>query len=453
MRGPPSTRPAPAPNRNRACPPFLAMVLMLVMISRLIRILAMLFLCLAIPAAAQDEAPVTQDATPTKRGETPGERGKTEIRIDLANVLAQARQAVRDGDFRRAVGLYQFILRFAPNFRPARVELSFALARLGERERAARLLRDIDREGLDPDVIAVIDRILGPDRLKFFVIPELIIDSNINGQTTKDAVLINGRRFILSEDAKGRRAYGYGLTVGAAWRLLDAAPRTTLTLGTRVRDLNARQDDSLDIFGSLSFGFQAGPRTVLTPSLSGAYRTKADAAYEVEHAGGISFAFPIGPVQAGLSGRYRMIEGRGDWKETRDRRRSELNSSLGYGFPGLGIRLDGGFFREDWLERETQDNEGFATGLDFTLTKMPRVTPTVGGSFTRTDFENEDLFFGVKREDRDYEGHIDLQLNGLNLFGTGAPILRYRYRHETSSIGLFEYNEHEVSIGFKAITF
>jgi len=71
-------------------------------------------------AAAQDEAP--------------GEGHKEyQIRIDLADVLAKARQAVRDHDFQRAVGLYGFILRFAPDLKVAKVELSLALAALGER--------------------------------------------------------------------------------------------------------------------------------------------------------------------------------------------------------------------------------------------------------------------------------------------------------------------------------
>ncbi len=425
------------------------------MISRLICIPATFFLCLAIPAAAgaQEQAPpAAQDQAPAAA--PAGERQPRRIQIDLAQVLAQARAAGRAGNFQEAVRLYQLILRFMPDSRVARLELSFALARLGERERAARLLRDIDREGLDPAVIATIDRIIGPDRLKFFVIPELIFDSNINGQTKKDAIVINGVCcFDLSEDAKGREAYGYGLTFGAAWRLLDAAPRTTLTLGTRVRDLNARRDDTLDLFSSLSFAFRAGPRTVVTPSLSAVYRTKADAAYEVEHAGGMAVGFPVGPVRSTLGGAYRVIEGRGDFKETRDRRRSEVNAGFGYGFSGLGMRFDGRLFREDWLQADTQDNEGFKTGLDLTFVDTPWVTPTIGGSFTRTDFENEDGIFGVKRRDRDYEGHIDLHLRGLDLFGNGGIVLRYGYRHETSNIELFEYNEHEFSVGFKAITF
>lgn len=428
--------------------------------SHLFRLLATTLFCVAVAtgAAAQDEPPAAQDEAPNEapaaEDEAPGEgRKDIEIRLNLFDVLAQARQAVRDRELKKAIGLYRFILRFAPDLKAARVELSFALAALGERDRAARLLSDIDREGLDPGVIATIDRILGPARLKFFLVPSLIYNPNINGQTKKDVILIDGLPFTLSEDAKGREAYGYGLTFGAAWRLLDDAPRTTLTAAVKLRDLTARRDDTLDLFGSLSFAFRAGQRSVVTPSLSAAYRTKADAAYEVEHAGGMSVGFPLGPVRTTLGGAYRVIEGIGDWKEKRDRRRSEVNTGLGYGFSGLGMRFDGRMFREDWLQAETQDNEGFKTGLDFTFVDTPWLTPTIGGSFTRTDYENEAAFFGVKRRDRDYEGHIDLHLRGLDLFGNGGIVLRYGYRHETSTIPLFEYNEHEFSVGFKAITF
>ena len=433
-------------------------------IARFIFIPATLFLCLAIPtAAAQDTAPpAAQDQAPPAAQDPaapddapPGERQPRRIQIDLAQVLAQARAAARDGKLREAVRLYQLILRFMPNSRVARIELSFALTRLGERDRAARLLRDVDKDGLPPELIATIDRIVGPDRLNFFLIPEIIIDSNINGQTKKSAIPVGGVCCLtLQEDAKGRAAYGYGVTLGATYRLLDAAPRTSLTLGTRVQDVNARQDDKIDLFGSLSFAFQGGQKFVFTPSLSGAYRTRADAEYEREHAGGLSIGFPIGPVRAGLSGRYRMVEGIGDFKNRRDRRRSEVNGSFRYGFSSIGLRLDGGLFREDWDQMETQDNDGYKTGLDITFVDMLSwAMPTIGGSFTRTDYENEAAFFGVRRHDRDYEGHIDLELRDFKLFGRATPTLTYRYRHETSTIPLVEYDKHEFSVGFKAITF
>lgn len=49
--------------------------------------------------------------------------------------------------------------------------------------------------------------------------------------------------------------------------------------------------------------------------------------------------------------------------------------------------------------------------------------------------------------------YLFIHLSGRGGSGNGGPVLRYRYRHETSNIPLFEYNEHEFSIGFRAITF
>ena len=109
-------------------------------------------------------------------------------------------------------------------------------------------------------------------------------------------------------------------------------------------------------------------------------------------------------------------------------------------------------FREDWLSRESQDHEGFKTGLDFTFVEVPWVSPTVGGSFTLKTFENNDPFFGVRRLDRNYEGHIEFAVKALDIFG-GSPVIRYTYHHATSNHPLFDYDEHGLSIGFKAITF
>lgn len=409
-----------------------------------------LWLAVTAAAPAQDEAPAAAPNQPAAEAQNEGSPKR--IQLDLKAILGQARAAVAAGNIEEAVKLYQIILRFMPDNRVVRIELSFALTALGERDRAARLLRDVDREGLDPDVIATIDRIIGPGRLNFFVIPSIIIDDNINGQTKKDRILVEGVCCLdLGEDAKGREAYGYGMTLGVAYRLRKAAPRTTVTAGVRWRDLNGRQDDTANLFGSLSLAFDPGPRTTLVPSLSGTYRTKVGDPYEWEYAGGAAFGFDVGPVRTTLTGRYTVVDGLGDFKELRDRTRTETGVSLGYGLSRLGLRFDGRLFREDWT-KDTQDNEGFKAGMDLIFVGAPWLTPTIGGSATRTDFENPDLLFKLRRMDRDYEGHIEFAFGDLDIFGFD-PVIRYTFRHNTSNIGLFDFNEHEVTLGFKAITF
>lgn len=411
---------------------------------------------LPVVTAAQQEAPAgaASDVPAAEaREEVPGEeQAPRRIQLDLKRVLDQARAAVAAGNLEEAVKLYQLILRFAPDARVVRIELSFALTALGERDRAARLLRDVDREGLPPDVIATIDRIVGPGKLNFFFIPELIYDQNINGQTKKDVIIIGTTPLQLNKDAQGRAAYGYGFTLGASYRLVDRGPRTTLTLGTRMRDLNARQDDAADLFGSMSFAFEPGERTTLVPSISGTYRTRAGDKYEAEYAGGAALGFDLGPVRTTLSGRHRFVEGLGDFEEQRDRKRSEAGLGLGYGFDRVGVRFDGQVFREDWIVTETQDNEGFRAGLDLVFVGAPWLTPTIGGSVMLTSFENEATFFNIRRLDRIYEGHVELVVSEPDIFGLD-PVIRYTYRHATSNIPLFEYNEHGFSLAFKAITF
>lgn len=426
--------------------------------NRALLVLTIILACLALSAGAQAQGdfPTTPPAEPhaaeDEGAATEGGEPRR-IEIDLRSVLQQARAAVRAGELEEAVRLYQLILRFVPDARAARIELSFALAALGQQKRAARLLRDIDREGLDPEVIATIDRVVGPGPLTFFVIPELIFDSNINEQTKNDIILINGTPLRLSEEAKGRDGVGYGLTAGVAYRFIDEAPRSTITLGGRIRDLSQSRDDESSVFGSLSFAFDVGERTTVIPSVSGAYRWDAHQPREVEGAAALSSSFDVGPVRTTLTGRYRTIDGEGDFEDLLDRKRYEIDTALGYGFPGLGLRFDGGVFREDWTPTETQDNDGFEAGLDFIFVKVPVIMPTVGGAFTLTSFENEANFFGVKRLDRDYEGRLELLFRDIDLFGAGPPVLRYTYTHATSNIPLFDFNEHEVSVGIRAITF
>jgi len=401
------------------------------------------------PAAAPDTPPAAGDGQPPA-GE---ERAPRHIQIDLNSVLEQARKAAREGRLEEAARLYQLVLRFVPEARAVRIELSFVLAAMGQRNAASRLLRDVNREGLDPEVIATIDRIVGPGALTFFVIPEVILDSNINGQTKKDFIVIGNTVLALSEDAQGREAYGLGLTAGTAWRFHDEAPRSTLTLGARVRDLQGSQDDESTVFSSLSFGFDTGQRSTLIPSLSGVYRWKAHDAYEMEGSFGLSEAFDLGPVRTTVAGRYRRVYGVGDQKDRLDRKRYEASTSFGYGVPALGVRFDGRVFREDWRVTETEDNEGFRTGLDLIFAKVPVILPTLGGAFTLTDYENPANFFNVRRLDREYEGRLDLTLRDFDPFGTGPLTLRYTYTHSTSNIPLFDYDKHQFTIVVRPFTF
>ena len=424
-----------------------------------LRLLATTLFCVAVAtaaAAAQEEAPAAQDEAPAAQDEAPGE-GRKHIRIDLVDVLAQARQAVRAGDFLRAVGLYQFILRFAPDLKVAQVELSFVLARLGERERAARLLRDIDTEGLAPEVLDLIGRIVGPDRLTFFLVPQFFADSNLTGQTKDEIIFIKGRPFRLSEEARGQPGFGYGLTGGASYRLIDRDPRTTLTTGVTIRDFEQRRFDQQILFGALSARFGFG-RFGLIPSVSGVYRYRDWVPREAEFGAGLAVPMDLRPVRNTLGVRYRKIDGEHDNAGRLDRKVYEVYDIVSFGFAGVGFRLDARHIREDWLKTNSQDNYRLVGGLDMTFVNvpevpwLPRIVPTVGGSFTYRDFKNPAAFFNVERLDRVYEGHIELLFRDWKVFGA-RPFIRYGYTMSTSNVVLFDFDRHEVSFGVRVITF
>ena len=410
------------------------------MFRRVLHLLATTLFSVAVAtgAAAQDEAP----------GEG---RKEYQIQIDLADVLAKARQAVRDRDFQRAVGLYGFILRFAPDLKIAKVELSLALAALGERERAARQLRNIDTEGLAPEVIDLIGRILGPDRLSYFLVPEFFLDSNLTGQTKDKIILIEGLPFTLSDEARGQAGYGYGLTTGASYRLIDRDPHTTLTGGVTIRDFEGGRHDEQNFFGALSFRFDFG-RFGLIPTLSGVYRYKDWQPLEAEFGAGLAVPMDLRPVRNTLGVRYRKIKDETDLDGRLDRKEYEAYDIVSFGFAGVGFQLDARYIRENWLETDTQDNYRLVGGLDMTFAKVPWIVPTVGGSFTYRDFKNLAAFFNVERLDREYEGHIELLFRDWDLFGS-HPFIRYEYTNQSSNIALFDFDRHEVSVGVRVITF
>ncbi len=104
------------------------------------------------------------------------------------------------------------------------------------------------------------------------------------------------------------------------------------------------------------------------------------------------------------------------------------------------------------METDTQDNYRLIGGLDMTFAEVPWIVPTVGGSYTFRDFRNPAAFFNIVRRDRAYEGHIELLFRDWELFGA-RPFVRYEYTKQSSNIALFDYDQHEVSVGLRAITF
>lgn len=373
----------------------------------------------------------------------------TRIEIDLGQVLDQARAEFRRGNLEEAIALYQLIVRFAPESRTARIELSFALAAYGDRERASRLLRDLDTRGLDPDVIAAIGQLVGPDRFSLFMIPEIFLDTNVNGQTKSETIdTIFGP--LTLNNGRGREGFGYGLTVGGVYRLSDAAPSATLTTGARIRDFERTQDDEASLFSSVSFGIDLG-RLDLLPSVSGAYRFRDGDRYEAELGLGLAVALDFQPVRNTLGGRMQHVEGQGNFDGVLDRDTYEIYDFVSVGWSSLALRVEGRYFREDWTVTQSQDNSGFVSGVDTILVNMPWMTPTIGGSFTYRDFKNPAPLFGVERLDREYEGHLELLFREIDLFGSNL-FIRYEYTDVSSNIGLFDYDRHEFSVGVRAIS-
>ena len=383
----------------------------------------------------------------------PEEDRPVEIEIDLVQVLEQARQAMRDRDYEKAVGLYQFVLRYLPDSRVARVELSFALAVLGEQERAARLLRDLDTTGLDPTVIDLIDSIVGPDRLNFFFVPEVFFDTNINEQTKDDRIQIGNVIVGLTEEAQGRDGWGYGSTFGASYRLRDLDPRLIFTGGLTILDFSGSQDDEQIFFGSVSSRFDVADWLALTPGLNLAYRYDDWRPREAEVGFGLSAAMAFGAVRNTVGTRYRDVSGQpNDGGSRLNRDEYEVSNIFSFGFRDTAIRWEERYIYEDWENLDTQDNWELQSGLDFTYLDLPWVVPTVGGAFTYRDFKNDTPFFNKERLDREWTGRVEILLRDIDLFGSN-PFIEYKYTNQDSNIPLVDYDKHEVSIGIRAIVF
>ena len=191
------------------------------------------------------------------RGDAPAARVALEAEVkgdpeaDLLRAQLEGIIAMRAGDFAKAATIFQGILKVAPGYEPARLQLYRALDRMGQRQEAMtharRIAATTDDRNLRDALLSQIarDRNARPGgvALRFSLLPS----TNITGGARTSTVVIGGVPFEL--DPASREAAGIGISVGAtAWRSFEIARdwRATLSgsVDARMYDTNLRADET-----------------------------------------------------------------------------------------------------------------------------------------------------------------------------------------------------------------
>lgn len=192
-----------------------------------------------------------------RRGDVDGARALLDTQVagradaQLHRAHLEGLIALRQGDARKAVEIFEAIVDIAPGFEPSRLALVQALHVAGRRGTAiaqARRLADTTEDAqLRDQLLNQIALTEGARRggvaLRFSLLPS----SNITGGSSAETVTLGGVPFVL--DAGSRKARGIGISLGVtAWRSWVLGRQWTATaaasLDRRIFDTRLKPDET-----------------------------------------------------------------------------------------------------------------------------------------------------------------------------------------------------------------
>lgn len=357
----------------------------------------------------------------------------------------------KKGQYKAAIEIYRSILVRKPELIRVRLELALALFELRDDGPAAYHFRFALSDALPEDVRKIVRGYLKAIearkvlRLRFTV--GLVPNSNINTGPNDTTVRLFGLvPFDLSAEA--RQTSGVGLSSSlslSALPALNAKWRLEANVAARVTDYENKAFD--DVFVSL----EAGPR------YEGA-RLKASllATASERYFAGERLTSTVGTrlvLTTPLAQRTRFSV-RASYAHADDHRSSDRDGPIYGSGASISHALDQRSFGGGSIQITRQEtkarslrNTQYAVSLFYSRELPLGITARLSPQFVLRSFGvPAAINNGITRLDRLYGVTIDLTKRNLSLYGF-APVLSYTFLHNTSSVDLFEYDQHRVNIG------
>lgn len=368
---------------------------------------------------------------------------RSEARFRLALMLAGQQHKLREA----AIELRK-ILDEKPRAARVRVELARIDALLGHVNAAGRELRAAQAAGLPPEVEQAVrfyaqaldaKRSLGGS-LEVAFAP----DSNINRATTSPTLGTVVGNFTLSNDAQAHSGLGVAVRgQGFAQASLSDNVRLIGRLSGSANVYRAAQFDDLIIAPQFGPDVTLG-RERFSLAVGSAWRWYGAVPYSLSLTVG-------GNWQHGLGKRGQMRVDVGF--ASLDNRRNALESgkvwSLATGVDrAFSARLGGGL--QVSARRQTAQNPGYATAggsiYVYAFREIGKTTLSINMSYGRLEADQPLALFANRRIDNNYTAGINATFRQIRI-GSIAPIARFRFERNASSVQLYDYRRFAGELG------
>jgi hypothetical protein len=369
-----------------------------------------------------------------------------EIRIEAR--FRHAQMLAGQKKFVDAAILYRAILDEKPDAQRVRLELAYVMAQSGNLGAAQRELRLAQAGGLPPDVARLIDQFTNALRAgkPYGASMEIALapDSNINRATKSETLDTVFAPFDLSEDAKAQS--GLGLTVkGQAYFRTGIDKRSQLL----VRFLGSADLYRKRQFNDISLGVQAGPemrsgKDRINVSLGYTQRSFGGTAYSNIVNASANLVHPMGNKAQGNVGVTIS-----DFNNRQNNLQDGTIYSANMGYErALSNRFGAGL--NVAAVRQALSDPGYATAsgaLNLSgFREVGKTTLVASASYSHLEADARLFLFPRRRIDDRYMASVGATFRQVQYKGF-APVVRFEYERNDSTVGLYAYSRLAGSIG------
>lgn len=361
---------------------------------------------------------------------------------------AQARLAHAQGDYPRAIATYRQILNASAELTPVRMYLAQALFENQENEAATFQLEKVQADNPPEPVLKMVAQYLSAIRQRSgwrvngYV--NYVSDDNVNNASSDRMISINGQptRLQLSEASlpKSGQGLSYGANVARDFYISDQHAVTTSV------NLNGKsywnRHDYDDIFARVNVGYQwQSARKVFALVPFYQKRWFAGKNYSDTYGVRLNSSYLIAPNWQ-VGGAYEYGQNRYDERGFLDGAYHFVSLSSNY---TLNAKTQV-FAGVDVTDDQTQDASDSSLRVGYRV-GMVRELPLNLSAQVQLGVANKLFdavsFFGVRRDEREYNGTLTLWNRGWYWYGV-MPKLNFEYTRTRSNISMYSFQKNRI---------
>jgi hypothetical protein len=368
---------------------------------------------------------------------------------DLSLLFNVAMTAAEDGKTSIAIALLRQMLSVDPILHRPRLELARLLHFHGDYEAAKTHFEYVLAADIPEEVRANIQQFLTAMRINvkpsFYASFEVVQDTNPISSSDEDYVQIGSNLFRLNPDNKPDTETGYAFYGGARFPI-DELGKWAFNLQLEHREFSGSDMDYSYVFPNMTKGFELGKGNAMTFTVGrhfsgyGGESLFKGNVYKLDHKYQIKPNLFLNSNVSVMNLNYYDMDNRdSDYKSISTTFTYNLNSTK---------QMQLGF---DYLNADAKNN---MYSYDKPLVQATMSGYWKGGFITNLrlskswfDYENEDLFFGDKRNDREEQVELTIMNQRLNFKGIAPKLHIGKIKHK-SNLNYYAYDRSYGKVSF-----